>query len=75
MLIKQCCLQLLTDGRSFWKQSFCDKHLCFLLWKSPRSLRAEQSLAAFVSFTKILFLADLMLANLYTSIYNMKFQM
>ena len=32
-------------------------------------------LAAFVSFTKILFLADLMLANLYTSKYNMKFQM
>ena len=31
-------------------------------------------LAAFVSFTKILFLADLMLANLYTSKYNMKFK-
>ena len=41
--IKQCCLQLWKDEKSFWKQFFCDKHLLFQLWKSRRSLREEQS--------------------------------
>ena len=99
--IKQCCLQLWKDEKSFWKQFFCDKHLLFQLWKSRRRC-AKSSLssfsvfsgncsfhfftavftldlialflAAFVSFTKILFLADLMLANAYTSKYIYDFK-
>lgn len=41
--IKQCCLQLWKDERSFWKLFFCGKHLLFQLWKSRQSLREEQS--------------------------------
>ena len=47
--IKQCCLQLWKDEKSFWKQFFCDKHLLFQLWKSRRSLREEQVLAVSAS--------------------------